>query len=84
MSCYLLVGSENNATISWSWITPAGVNLSSTDRFKIESSTSLTTLTINNAELGDKEIINAMELILMDTIVELLSLSLKVIGRIRN
>jgi hypothetical protein len=54
MSCYLLVGFERNQNISWIWLMEdVELNLD-TNKFKIESSNNVSSLTINNVSYLDK------------------------------
>ncbi|CAF0815393.1 unnamed protein product [Brachionus calyciflorus] len=53
LSCYLLIGSENNESIEWQWKFQNGEVIGSDERFKIENKITNSTLTILRSDSKD-------------------------------
>lgn len=54
LTCYLLVGTENSATITWSWKNPSGTTLVAGDKYSFNNQNTSSELTIKNIELNEK------------------------------
>lgn len=53
ISCYVLVGYQNNLNIEWTWKDSKGESLNSTERFEILNKNESSTLTIQNSLMDD-------------------------------
>lgn len=53
LSCYLLVGSENNQTVNWYWKNSNGLTLNTENQYKIENKNDSSTLILIKGDLKD-------------------------------
>ena len=53
LECFLLVGTENNQTITWTW-SFKGVNLPASDKYKFDNNNTQSKVTITGLTMNDR------------------------------